>query len=73
MSGVARLDRLDEEQFTYRITKDQKVIISFHGKQVTILTGKESNKFMSRIGSADFREAQLMMAKATGNFKRGNE
>lgn len=64
---------LDEEVFTYKITKDKKVFISWHGKQVTTLSGKKSEEFIDNIEDADFHERQLIMAKATGNFKRGNE
>ncbi|HYF83509.1 MAG TPA: ABC transporter ATP-binding protein [Clostridia bacterium] len=38
-----------------------------------ILKGSESEKFMKRINTADHKEAQLIMAKFTGNFKHGNE
>ena len=64
---------LDEEVFTYRITKDNKVFISYEGKQVTILSGGKAEKFIADITEADGKEAQLIMAKVTGNFKRGNE
>ncbi|MDR2183699.1 MAG: hypothetical protein LBE55_05950 [Clostridiales bacterium] len=64
---------LDEEIFTYRITKDKKVFISYEGKQVTALSGSKAGKFISDIAGANGKEAQLIMAKATGNFKRGNE
>lgn len=64
---------LDEEVFAYRVSKDHKVFISWHGKQVTILSGIEAEKFLGRIDGADRKQAQLIMAKVTGNFKRGNE
>ena len=64
---------LDEEIFTYRITKDKKVFISYEGKQVTTLSGSKAEKFIADIADADGKEAQLVMAKVTGNFKRGNE
>ncbi|MCL2204620.1 MAG: hypothetical protein FWB88_11855 [Defluviitaleaceae bacterium] len=64
---------LDEEVFTYRITKDKKVFISYHGKQVTTLSGKRAEHFIAEIEGAQGKEAQLIMAKITGNFKRGNE
>lgn len=38
-----------------------------------ILKGKESEKFLSKVSKANTIEAQLIMAKITGNFKRGNE
>jgi len=64
---------LDEEVFTYRITKDKKVFISYEGKQVTTLNGKKAEDFVKKIQDADGKEAQLILAKVTGNFKRGNE
>ena len=64
---------LDEEVFTYRITKDKKVFISYEGKQVTTLSGKKAEDFIEKIEDADSKEAQLILAKVTGNFKRGNE
>ncbi|MCL2421144.1 MAG: hypothetical protein FWD03_04735 [Defluviitaleaceae bacterium] len=64
---------LDETVFSYKTTKDKKVFISYHGKQVTILSGNKADRFISEIENAEGREAQLIMAKATGNFKRGNE
>jgi len=64
---------LDDEVFTYRITKDKKVFISWHGKQVTILNGKKAEDFIVKISSADGKDAQLILAKVTGHFKHGNE
>ena len=64
---------LEEEVFTYRITKDKKVFISWHGKQVTILGGRKAEVFISDIENANGKDAQLIMAKATGHFKHGNE
>jgi len=64
---------LDEDIFAYKITKDKKVFISYEGKQVTILSGKKAEEFIVKIQNCERKEAQLIMAKVTGNFKRGNE
>ena len=72
-SYVDKRGILDEEVFSYRITKDRKVFISYHGKQVTVLSGNRAETFISEIKDAEGKEAQLIMAKVTGNFKRGNE
>ncbi len=63
----------DEEVFTYRTSKDGKVFIYWHGKQVMILKDKQAREFLNKLEGLDEREAQLVMAKITGNFKRGNE
>lgn len=73
MDNVDKRNKLKEEVFSYKVSKDNKVFIFWHGKQVMILKGKESDKFLSKISKADNIEAQLIMAKITGNFKRGNE
>ena len=59
--------------FDYRATKDGKVFISHEGRDVKTLRGGDALRFLDRVGDAGGDEAQLAMAKATGNFKRGNE
>ena len=73
MDNIDRRGILDEEIFSYRITKDSKVFISWRGKQVTTLSGSRAAEFIADIEAADGKDAQLIMAKATGNFKHGNE
>lgn len=65
--------RLDAEPFTYQLTKDGAVRIAHEGRVVTVLTGKPAARLMTIVSSAEPREVQLALAKATGNFKRGNE
>jgi phenylalanine-4-hydroxylase len=64
---------LGERPFSYFISKDQKVFITWLGKQVTILKGKKAQQFINNISNLDIDQTQLVMAKVTGNFKRGNE
>jgi hypothetical protein len=72
-SNIDKRNRLSEEVITYKTTKDNKVFIYWMGRQVTILSGMESVKFLQRILNKDHKETQLIMAKITGNFKHGNE
>lgn len=73
MNNIDKRGRLQEECFSYRVSKDNKVFIFWHEKQVMILKGKDSEKFLAKIEKADTIESQLIMAKVTGNFKHGNE
>ncbi|SEM54086.1 hypothetical protein SAMN04487786_2064 [Paenisporosarcina quisquiliarum] len=74
MDGIDKRNRLEENPFSYKISKDNTVFIEFHGKRVKILKGKEGEKFLKRIEVAgNDKEVQLILAKITGNFKRGNE
>lgn len=72
-NNVDKRNILDEESFSYKITKDNKVFLYWHGKQVNMLRNKESERFITKVKNVDTKEAQLIMAKLTGNFKRGNE
>lgn len=70
---VDKRGKLDEEVFTYRTTRDKKVFISWRGKQVMVLSGGKAEDFIKRMENSEGKDAQLIMAKATGHFKHGNE
>lgn len=72
-NNVDKRNILDEEPFSYKITKDNKVFLYWHGKQVNMLRNKDSERFITKVKNVDTKEAQLIMAKLTGNFKRGNK
>ena len=60
-------------EFGYRTTRNGQVFISREGREVTTLRGDAAARFLDRVRGADDSAAQLAMARATGNFKRGNE
>ena len=59
--------------FSYRAHKDGTLRIAWRGKVVTTLARKEAERFLARVAGTDAAQAQQLMARATGNFKRGNE
>jgi hypothetical protein len=73
MSEVDKRNRLDDDVFSYRETKDGVVQISWYDKRVMTLKGPQARKFLAKIADLDGKQVQLAMAKITGNFKRGNE
>jgi hypothetical protein len=75
VSGIDNRNRLGEEPFDYQITKKGTVMISNKGKQIKIVSGKEADRLVARISEVEDNptEIQLLLAKITGNFKRGNE
>lgn len=74
MTGIDKRNRLDEEVFTYRINKDGKIFIAWHGKQIMILKDAKAKKILAQLEAAsDDKAIQLILAKVTGNFKHGNE
>ena len=48
-------------------------MIYWTNRLVKILAGNAAKKFLEKAGSGDETATQFLMAKATGNFKRGNE
>ena len=64
---------MDGSTFAYRATAEGKVFISWKGKQVRTLKGPAAAGFLARAEGASSEECQLLMARITGNFKRGNE
>jgi hypothetical protein len=73
MPEIDKRHVLDNKIFTYRTIKADKVFIYWHEKQVAALKGQEAQRFIDKITPLNDHEAQLVMAKITGNFKRGNE
>jgi hypothetical protein len=70
---VAHPDPLAGEPFSFQARADGSIVIRYHAAPVTILRGKTAVRFATRVSEADTAAAQQLMARATGNFKRGNE
>ncbi|MEX0827122.1 MAG: hypothetical protein WD184_10285 [Acidimicrobiia bacterium] len=56
--------------FTFATRKNGEVVISHHGRVATVLRGERAAKFLRAIATGD---PQHVMARATGDYKRGNE
>lgn len=70
---IDKRNRLDDEVFTFSETKEGRVMLYWQNKHIKTLAGPEAQKFLKRMAGLEGKEAQLVMAKATGNFKHGNE
>ena len=64
---------LKEQPFTFRQRRDGSVAIFWNRRPATVLTGKLAENFLAAAPECTGQELQLLMAKAAGNFKRGNE
>ncbi|MGX2998368.1 hypothetical protein JNUCC64_29590 [Streptomyces sp. JNUCC 64] len=56
--------------FAYEEHGDGSVRIRHHGRPVTVLRGERAARFLREAAAGD---AQLVMARWTGNYRRGNE
>lgn len=61
------------DEFGYSASKDGKVFISYLGKQVMVVKGDKAQALLTELEYADDFGVQDILAKLTGNFKRGNE
>jgi len=61
------------ELFSYKIGKDTKVMIYYSGRLLLTYSHKKGASFLKKIRGLDYKDQQMIMAKLTGNFKRGNE
>ncbi len=53
MDNIDKRNRLDEQPFSYRLTKNDIVFIEYYGKQVKTLKGKDGEKFLKKMNAAE--------------------
>lgn len=67
---------MGNERFSYRITRNGKVFVWWHGshgKREIVLKGPRADRLIAELPGMDREQEQLALARTTGNFKRGNE
>lgn len=64
---------LADNPFDWRTTKDGQVLVSRGGQVVTTVRGRAAAQLLGRLSRASDDEAQQLLARVTGNYKRGNE
>ncbi len=73
MSKVDKRGRLADDPFEYRVTKNGQVFISRGGRQVSTIAGARAERLIRDLKNGDEQARQLALAKATGNYRHGNE
>lgn len=59
--------------FTHLLRANGEVEIRRGGRVAATLRGEAARRFLARVAATDAAGAQQAMARATGNYKRGNE
>jgi hypothetical protein len=72
-SRIDKHGELEVEPFSYRALKNGSVLLEHRGRTIKTISGDEAERFLKRIADLEGLEEQLVLAKLTGNFKRGNE
>lgn len=60
----------DPTGFSWVQRKNGEVVITHHGRRAAVLRGRRAADFLLAVTDPDDQE---VMARATGNYKRGNE
>jgi hypothetical protein len=63
----------DDLGFTFRVRRSGDVEILHHGRLASTLRGAAAADFKQEVADAGSAGAQQLMARVTGNYKRGNE
>lgn len=60
----------DPSGFSWSQRKNGDVVVTHDGRQAAVLRGRRADDFLAEAGEGDEQE---LMARVTGNYKRGNE
>ncbi len=63
----------DPAGFRHRRRTGGDVEVLHHGRVAATLRGDAAARFLAEVESCDGHQAQQLMARLTGNYKRGNE
>lgn len=63
-------DMTDPSGFSFTARKNGEVAITHHGRHAAVLRGAKAQQFLDRV---EIEDEQKLMARVTGNYKRGNE
>ena len=66
-------DALAADPFDWQVTKSGTVLVFRRGRQIVTVGGKAGAKLAAQLELVDERAAQQLLARATGNYKHGNE
>jgi hypothetical protein len=66
-------DALSADPFEWQVTKAGSVLVSRGGRQVVTVGGQAAAKLAAQLEHASDARAQQLLARVTGNYKRGNE
>ena len=73
MENVEELNTRDDLGFSFVLHKSGKLDILHHANVVTHFNTQKGKKVAVQLQGRSFKEQQVLMARLTGNYKRGNE
>jgi hypothetical protein len=73
--GASSMSQDRAEGFAYEVHGGD-VVINHHGRKATVLRGRRAEEFLASVaahGVDDDQSGQDLMARLTGDYRRGNE
>lgn len=64
---------LAADPFDWSVTKDGSVRVLRGGRLVAVVGGRRADRLAGALADATPEQAQQLLARATGNYRRGNE
>lgn len=68
-TNLIRMGNGTPNGFDYERRRDGSIVITHHGAKATVLRGNAAQEFLDEVDV----DPQQIMARVTGNYKRGNE
>lgn len=63
----------DASGFEWTQRKNGDVVVTHRGTVATVLRNRKADEFLDAVADGGGQDAQELMARLTGNYKRGNE
>ncbi len=70
---MASCGKPEDLGFSYRITRQRTVFVHWRNRRVLTVSGRAAEQLLQHLEGLGPAAVQIVLAKATGNFKRGNE
>jgi hypothetical protein len=70
---VDKRKRLAADPFSHVVTKDGRILVSRSGRNVGVIAGARAERLRAQLAAADERAVQLLLARATGQYRHGTE
>jgi hypothetical protein len=66
-------EALAAHPFDWRVTADRRVLVSRGGRQIVVVGGARGRRLADQLDTGEAPAAQQLLARATGNYRHGNE
>ena len=73
LAGDAAGLMMEDLGFDFEINKNGELVLTHHGRFATKFSSSKAVPIVAKLAALDANGQQQLMARLTGNYKRGNE